>query len=114
MNIYTLSPSTVARGVEAFRVAVAQYLGSSRAQREGGAEIIPGAIAAAIRAGINDERTIRNVVGRISRCRPEAVSAVLHGLSQNNVAGRLWAREANGTFTPRGSLNRAPAAFLSN
>lgn len=113
MDIYTLNPSTIARGVEAFRVGVAQYLGSSDVLREGGAEVIPGAIAAAIRAGITDERTIRNVVKRISRCRGEAVSAVLHGLSQNNVAGRLWAQEANGSFTPRGSLNRAPAAFLS-
>lgn len=114
MNIYTLSPSTVARGVEAFRVGVAQYLGSSHVRREGGAEIIPGAIAAAIRAGITDERTIRNVVGRISRCRGEAVSAVLHGLSNENVVGRLWAREANGAFTPKGNLSRVPAAFLSN
>lgn len=112
MQIYTLSSSTVSVGAEAFRTGIRQYLSSVHGWRDSGAEVIPGAIAAAIRAGITDEKEICHAVGRVSRCRVGAVATVLHGLSEEHVAGRLWAQTADGTFVPKGSLGRVPAAVL--
>jgi hypothetical protein len=112
MPIYTLNPSTVAHGVEAFRDSIRQYLGSACIGRNDGAAVIPGAIAATIRAGITDERDIINIVTRVSRCREPKVSDILHSLADDRIAGRLWAHHRTGAFHARGNLNRTPAAFM--
>ena len=112
MNIYTLSPSSLARGGEAFRTGIRQYLGSTSEFRGGGAEIIPGAISAAVRAGIVGEKELIRIVARVSRCNDAAVSTVLHALADDHVVGRLWSRDQKGVFIPRGSVGRVPAAFL--
>lgn len=90
MAIYTLNPDVIADGERAFADSIRQYLGSSSVERQTGMEVIPGAIYAAIRAGISDEEDIRNVVGRVSRSNGPKVAKVLHGLSDPRIAGRLW------------------------
>ncbi len=112
MPIYTLNPSTVALGEEAFRNGIRQYLGSAYISRHGGAETIPGAIAATIRAGITDDLEIRYIVARVSRCREEKVSDVLHGLADDRIAGRLWTRDATGAFRSNRRASQVPAAFV--
>ncbi|PZQ94340.1 MAG: hypothetical protein DI533_22425 [Cereibacter sphaeroides] len=112
MPIYTLNPSIVSHGVEAFRDCIRQYLGSADIARHDGTAVIPGAIAATIRAGITDERDIINIVSRVSRCREPKVSAILHGLADDEIAGRLWGHDETGTFYPRGNIGRAPALLM--
>ncbi len=114
MEIYTLNPSTIAYGEEAFRDCIRQYLGSSYSSRDDGTAVIPGAIAAVIRAGITDECEITRIVARVSRCRETTVSKVLHGLADDQITGRLWARDATGAFYPKRNANRAPAAVMIN
>lgn len=111
MRIFTLSPSTISVGAEAFRTGIRQYLSSAHGWRDSGVEVIPGAIAAAIRAGITDENEICHAVGRVARCRVSAVATVLHGLSDEHVAGRLWAQTENGTFVPKGNMGRVPPSI---
>lgn len=112
MPIYTLNPSTVAHGEEAFRDCIRQYLGSGYQSRHDGTAVIPGAIAATIRAGITDEQEIVRIVARVSRCREAKVSDILNGMADDQIAGRLWARDATGAFRPKGRVSQVPAAFM--
>jgi hypothetical protein len=114
MNVVTFDPVTVQDGVQAFRDATRQYLGSVKNCRQGGVRVIPGAIAAAVRAGIFDEDEISRMVARVCRCPEANVSTILHALAEEHVAGRLWTRgPADGTFFPKGSLARVPATFIA-
>jgi hypothetical protein len=114
MQIYTLEPSLIEHGEESFRECIRQYLGSSDMLRCSGVAVIPGAIAATIRAGITDEREICRIVARVSRQREATVKKVLVGLADQHIAGRLWHREPNGEYRSKGQRSRTPAAIMLN
>ncbi len=92
MQIITVDNQLIEAGRASFESCLRQYLSYGDTERTSGIKVIPGAIVAALEAGLTRSRDIIRAAARVSRCRGNTVYQVLTELGAPSFKNRLWER----------------------